>query len=155
MSGLNNANQYTPVPNRAPSPPATAYFSGFGNEDVPASMQGEPTARPDAQAHFAYSTTLRRHQVDANGHAATPIRPDFLAGGLTGVVGRAQRAWEHWKEGGTEALIENGWGEREPVKETESRKEGLSGQFSTWSIEVCLLDLLHEKLKFIQMLRTR
>jgi hypothetical protein len=126
----------THLSNRPPSPPATAYFSGFGDEDAPASMQQEPTAQPDAQAHFAYSTTLRRHQVDSAGYAMTPIRPDFLAGGFTNLVGRAQRAWEHWREGGTEALIENGWGESEPVKGVEPPKEGRSGQFSSWTVEV-------------------
>ena len=134
MASVNTAHPISP--NRPSSPPATAYFSGFGDEDVPASVQREPTAQPDAQAHFAYSTTLRRHHVDSAGYAATPIRPDFLADRFTNLVRIAQRSWEHWREGGTEALIQNGWGERESVKEVEPPKEGRSAQFSSWTVEV-------------------
>lgn len=38
------------------SPPASAYFQGFTGTE-------EPTASEDASAHFAYSTTLRRHNT--------------------------------------------------------------------------------------------
>jgi P-type Ca2+ transporter type 2C len=140
MAYVNTNNPYIPAQQRPPSPPATAYFSGFQNENegqAPAAgMQREPTAHTDAQAHFAYSTTLRRHQVDSAGYAATPIRPDFLADGFTTLLGKAQRAWDNWKSGGKDALLENGWGEREPTTEAEPPREGKSGQFASWSIEV-------------------
>jgi len=41
-------------PARSPSPPASAYFPML-------SSTSEPRPTPNAQAHFAYSTTLRRH----------------------------------------------------------------------------------------------
>lgn len=44
---------------RQPSPPASAYFSGFTGIE-------EPRATKDADAHFAYSTTLRRHNTEHN-----------------------------------------------------------------------------------------
>lgn len=47
---------YTHVP-RSPSPPASTYFSSFAGN-------AEPQPTPDANAHFAYSTTLRRHHPD-------------------------------------------------------------------------------------------
>ncbi|KAI0302439.1 calcium-transporting ATPase [Multifurca ochricompacta] len=62
-SGSSSTSPYTRrlhYPPRADSPPASAYFSPFvgdGND----SMEMQPT--PGAQAHFAYSTTLRRHSI--------------------------------------------------------------------------------------------
>ena len=44
-------------PQRSPSPPASAYF--------PLLSAGNTQGTPGAQAHFAYSTTLRRHNVDS------------------------------------------------------------------------------------------
>lgn len=49
---------YAALVTRSPSPPASAYFS-----DLP--LSEEPTAFKDATAHFAYSTTLRRHTSDS------------------------------------------------------------------------------------------
>ncbi|KAI5117984.1 hypothetical protein M0805_009201 [Coniferiporia weirii] len=43
---------------RDPSPPASAYFTGYAESE-------EPTASKDAGAHFAYSTTLRRHNAES------------------------------------------------------------------------------------------
>jgi P-type Ca2+ transporter type 2C len=140
MAYANTNNPYLPARQRSPSPPATAYFSGFQNDnedlDPAADMQREPTAHTDAQAHFAYSTTLRRHHVDSAGYAATPIRPDFLADGFTTLLGKAQRTWDNWRSGGNDALLENGWAEREPTTEAEPPREGKSGQFASWSVEV-------------------
>jgi P-type Ca2+ transporter type 2C len=56
---------------RSPSPPASAYFPMLSS-DPNASLQ--PTAGADA--HFAYSTTFRRHQVENS--LASPH--DFAAG---------------------------------------------------------------------------
>ena len=132
MSSTNN-HQYTPI--RPPSPPATTYFSGFSNDpNAPGHHPLEPTAHSDAQAHFAYSTTLRRHHVDSTGHAATPIHPDFFADGFTNLINHAQRTWDEWRGGNREETMENGW--RGGQRESEPPKEGTSGQFASWSIEV-------------------
>ncbi|KAH9036226.1 calcium-transporting ATPase [Lactarius pseudohatsudake] len=45
-------------PPRTSSPPASTYFSPLAGDD-----QMEMQPNPGAQAHFAYSTTLRRHSV--------------------------------------------------------------------------------------------
>ncbi|KAG8829989.1 High affinity Ca2+/Mn2+ P-type ATPase-like protein [Serendipita sp. 399] len=134
------ATTYVHTPNpyvsqRPPSPPATAYFSGFSNEHDPSGPYREPTAHTDAQAHFAYSTTLRRHHVDASGHAATtPIHPDFLADGFTHLLDRAKQAWSTWRGEETEGLMESGLINGAP-KEDQPAKEGNSGQFASWSTE--------------------
>ena len=45
---------------RTESPPASAYFSHFDGDH-----HHDPLpSRPDADAHFAYSTTLRRHTLE-------------------------------------------------------------------------------------------
>src|SRR6266545_4020497 len=47
---------------RSPSPPASAYFPLVAGDE-----HQRFQATPDAEAHFAYSTTLRRHHVDGTG----------------------------------------------------------------------------------------
>ena len=44
---------------RPASPPASAYFPSF-----PDGPYARPVAAPDAESHFAYSTTLRRHHTE-------------------------------------------------------------------------------------------
>ncbi|ETW74623.1 P-type ATPase [Heterobasidion irregulare TC 32-1] len=56
---------------RTPSPPASAYFSKFVGDEQ------EPQPTPDAQAHFAYSTTLRRHHLDGPLNLGTPHSSTF------------------------------------------------------------------------------
>ncbi|TFY50768.1 hypothetical protein EVJ58_g10897, partial [Rhodofomes roseus] len=49
--------------NRSSSPPASTYFTPYDG-----THHGEPQpSTPDANAHFAYSTTLRRHRPDGPG----------------------------------------------------------------------------------------
>lgn len=55
---------------RQPSPPASAYFSEFAGVD-------EPRVTKDAGAHFAYSTTLRRHNTEhysVNGASSSKLQ---------------------------------------------------------------------------------
>lgn len=55
-------------PPRTSSPPASAYFSQFAADDSHVAQ-----AAPDASSHFAYSTTLRRHQQEGPlGFTQTP-----------------------------------------------------------------------------------
>ncbi|KAF7782760.1 hypothetical protein Agabi119p4_2136 [Agaricus bisporus var. burnettii] len=63
-------------PNRTPSPPASAYFPLLSGD---ANAQLRPT--PDADIHFAYSTTLRRHHSDgaaltSPGHFAAAVEAE-------------------------------------------------------------------------------
>ncbi|KZT72352.1 calcium-transporting P [Daedalea quercina L-15889] len=54
--------------NRGSSPPASTYFTPYDG-----THHGEPQpATPEANAHFAYSTTLRRHRADGPLGLATP-----------------------------------------------------------------------------------
>jgi Ca2+-transporting ATPase len=46
---------------RSPSPPASTYFPS-----VSLDLDREPQPTPDADQHFAYSTTLRRHQREGS-----------------------------------------------------------------------------------------
>jgi Ca2+-transporting ATPase len=62
---MHSANAYGPP--RNPSPPASAYFPLL-SEDAGARLR--PT--PDAEAHFAYSSQLRRHQSDGAAALSSP-----------------------------------------------------------------------------------
>lgn len=85
---------YNVVPQQRPdSPPASAYFSGFSDP------HHEPTPTPGAQAHFAYSTTLRRHQLDS---VLTPDVQQF--GSLQPFVCRLEEAGGRLKKFIEEAI---------------------------------------------------
>lgn len=112
-----------PTQPRPASPPASTYFSGFtGPYDEPL-----PTA--GAQAHFAYSTTLRRHHVDG---VVSPDRPGF--GPLQPLVSTVEEAggWLRRQTDGArgdashEGALENGWvgssHSHQPQRETPSAK---------------------------------
>ncbi|EMD32983.1 hypothetical protein CERSUDRAFT_118411 [Gelatoporia subvermispora B] len=71
------ASPYYPY-QRTASPPASAYFSHFTGDP----HQDPLPNTPDATAHFAYSTTLRRHTVD---HLGLPT--PATAGTLPTVLG--------------------------------------------------------------------
>lgn len=136
MAHINTNNLYNNT--NSPSPPATAYFSGFSEDP---NARHEPTANPDAQAHFAYSTTLRRHHVDHAGHA-TPIRTDFFPDGLKNLTYQVTRMWDNWRAGGQEYLLENGWGEQDASRPSHTPKDGVSAQYASWSAEVSHFKLL-------------
>jgi Ca2+-transporting ATPase len=142
-------NPYAPVA-RQPSPPATAYFSGFSNETQ---REQEPTPHADAQAHFAYSTTLRRHHVDSTGHAiSTPISPSFFADRFNSLMTRTTRVWDGLTSNVREPLLEDGERERNASREARPAKEGKSGQFASWSAEVrstSLLEPFHLKVNML------
>lgn len=120
----NGAYNSVPAQPRPESPPASAYFSGF------AGPHDEPLPTPDASAHFAYSTTLRRHNVEAA--ASSEQREGF--GSLQPLVSRVQEAggWimnlADGVRGGRsrEDTVENGWGDpshsHRPHRETPAAK---------------------------------
>lgn len=85
----NAYNPSSPITPRPDSPPASAYFSGFSGP------HHEPLATPDAPAHFAYSTTLRRHHVE------TPITPELpMLGPLQPLVASVEEAGGWLKRSG-------------------------------------------------------
>ena len=125
-----------PPPGRSDSPPASAYFSNFAQDDAYAPR---PTA--DASAHFAYSTTLRRHHPE--GPLAFPqsppgptfprfddLRNTIAEEGPTGVWDRFVHFLKEFWPGGAEA-------EYQPVvTRREERKDTPSARFAHFSAEV-------------------
>ncbi|PPQ78974.1 hypothetical protein CVT25_002258, partial [Psilocybe cyanescens] len=66
-SNYRYGNQHSASIPRSPSPPASAYFPLLSADN---NTRLRPT--PDADAHFAYSTTLRRHQSESAAALASP-----------------------------------------------------------------------------------
>ncbi|KAG6828276.1 hypothetical protein H0H92_008547 [Tricholoma furcatifolium] len=60
-SASSTAHRNMYPPQRSPSPPASAYFQVLSAGDTRARLR----PNQDAEAHFAYSTTLRRHPSEA------------------------------------------------------------------------------------------
>lgn len=80
---------------RSPSPPASAYFPS-----VSLDQDREPEPTPDAEQHFAYSTTLRRHQPEGSlsllqNPTAAGFRDMATEWGNEGAVGLWQKVWGH------------------------------------------------------------
>lgn len=116
-------------PNRSPSP-ASAYFE-FPSSGDDASTRLRPT--PNAEAHFAYSTTLRRHPSEA----AVLASPAYFAKAVNEeastlwskvvglITGKHQDEYTRMENGATTPLSQ------EPPTST------ASAQFAHTSIEVC------------------
>lgn len=64
-----NRSATLPPPPRPSSPPASAYYAQYAQDDL---HELQPTGG-DPSSHFAYSTTLRRHHVE--GPLGTPQTP--------------------------------------------------------------------------------
>ena len=110
-------------PARADTPPASAYFTNIPS----GSHAHEARPTPDAGAHFAYSTTLRRHAADDHALASTQqvLRDEGAAGlwhkAVDVITGAQQQA-------------QNGYAQA-PREET---GETASGKFAHYTIEVRL-----------------
>ncbi|KAG6918869.1 hypothetical protein DXG01_010933 [Tephrocybe rancida] len=114
---------------RSPSPPASAYFP---------LISGDTNARlwstPDAEAHFAYSTTLRRHPSEA----AALSSPAHLA---NAVNAEAQTLWSRavgyvtGRRSDYESLVETG--RVTPPVERDVQSNTASAQFAHTSAQVC------------------
>lgn len=117
---------------RSPSPPASAYFPLL-SADTEARFR--PTA--DAESHFAYSTTLRRHQSE--GAAALKSPAVFAAAvnaeafslwtrAVNAVTGRQDNEYQR---------VENGT----PGISTEVSKDTASAKFAHCTVDVSLIQL--------------
>ena len=120
---------------RSPSPPASAYFPLIPGDSSHPRFQ----ATPNAEAHFAYSTSLRRHHVD-NATLASP------GGFATAVNTEATNLWTR--------LVNFVAGQKHDYQPVESRetpapqqrteaKDTLSAKFAHCSVEVCTFILLY------------
>lgn len=123
------ARSPTYPPMRSSSPPASAYFSQFTGDH-----HGEPVpTTPDASAHFAYSTTLRRHHVEQ------PLAHPPTLGELRTVVaeegpsGLWQRATQTLKGLFSQEDLRGGYEQLPSQKETQDTP---SARFAHCSIEV-------------------
>ncbi|GJE98186.1 calcium-transporting ATPase [Phanerochaete sordida] len=120
-----------PPPRTTGSPPASAYFTQYANDD---SHVLEPTV-PDANAHFAYSTTLRRHYPEPMTFPPTPhanleeFRHVVAEEGAAGLLQRAVAFVRSYLPGSQPEDYE-----RLPVHRDEP-KDTPSARFAHYSIE--------------------
>lgn len=128
LSYVNTSYGYSPVAQREPSPPASTYFANFPTDP---DSHADPVPLANAQEHFAYSTTLRRHHIEDP--LTTPIRRGEFAEGFNAFTYRLRRLWDQWKFRGRDPGLENGLGGPGPP---EPPKEGVSVVFASRSIEV-------------------
>lgn len=113
---------------RSESPPASAYFP---------LLSADSNARlrpvPDAEAHFAYSTTLRRHPAEltmASTAQAVNAEASSLWSKFVGTV-TGQRQKDEYGE-----RMENGHVIAADVP-GEGKRDTASAQFAHYSVEVC------------------
>ncbi|KAI0752814.1 calcium-transporting ATPase [Daedaleopsis nitida] len=120
---------------RSESPPASAYFSQFSGDH----HQEPQPSRPDTNAHFAYSTTLRRHTLE--GPLGLPPPPP--GGGITSIgelrsVVETEGARGLWERTGGRliaAFTQREQYERLPMHKEESQRESVSARFAHYSIQ--------------------
>ncbi|KAI1790315.1 calcium-transporting ATPase [Ganoderma leucocontextum] len=130
------ANSRAPVyaQHRNESPPASAYFSHFPGND----HELQPTT-PDAHAHFAYSTTLRRHTLEGPlGMPSTPVRNTVPSIGELKAVMETEGVKGVWERTGGRLLAAFSGGEqyeRLPTHREEGERESASARFAHCSIQ--------------------
>ncbi|KAF9463547.1 Ca-transporting ATPase [Collybia nuda] len=112
---------------RSPSPPASAYFPLLSADH---SARLRPTA--DAEAHFAYSTTLRRHQSEASALASPAHLASAVNAEATSLWSRAVGAITGQRQDDYGGGMENG--RTSPPQRGEPR-ETASARFAHFSVE--------------------
>lgn len=116
---------------RSPSPPASAYFPLL-SADTDARFR--PT--PDAESHFAYSTTLRRHQSEGAAALKSP------AGFAAAVNAEAHSLWRRatnvitGQQSNDYQRVENGTA---GVSTDEVIKDTASAKFAHCAVDVSLI----------------
>jgi P-type Ca2+ transporter type 2C len=115
---------------RTDSPPASAYFSSFTNQGHGIHGQAIPSA--DADSHFAYSTTLRRHHTEGMG-VFPPANSYGYNSGEMNLLSRALRAFGITTQGATTRNDRTTSQSTEPLEDTPASK------FAGLSIEVRFL----------------
>jgi hypothetical protein len=120
-------------PDRTPSPPASAYFPLLSGDT---NAQLRPL--PDADIHFAYSTTLRRHHSDgaaltSPGHFAAAVEAEATSlwkRALLTVTGQPVPETPNLEHGLPTARAPPGGGLQE------ERKDTISAKFAHYSVGV-------------------
>ncbi|KAJ7072897.1 Ca-transporting ATPase [Mycena amicta] len=114
-------------PQRSASPPASTYFPQLSADGANARLR--PTA--DAESHFAYSTTLRRHHVDG-----LPLSPtDFASAVNTEASNLWTRAVNVVTGRSADVDLEEGRGGRETPQPKPEPKDTMSARFAHSSVE--------------------
>ncbi|PPQ83830.1 hypothetical protein CVT26_005189, partial [Gymnopilus dilepis] len=123
----------TAVP-RSPSPPASAYFPLLSANEHTHTPRFRPT--PNAEAHFSFSTQLRRHQSEG---AAALSSPAVFAAAVnaeaTSLWTRVINLITGRKADGYQA-VENG--RASPVSAREAAKETASGRWAHETVEATI-----------------
>lgn len=126
---------------RSESPPASAYFSHITGDHH---YEPQPT-RPDANAHFAYSTTLRRHALE--GPLGLPHPPPGSGisslGELRTVVETegAKGLWDRTVGRLAAASTQREQYERLPMHKEDPQKESASARFAHCSAQVSVVHI--------------
>jgi Ca2+-transporting ATPase len=127
LSPIASSSSYNPIQTRSESPPASAYFPLLS-----ADSNARLRPLPDAEAHFAYSTTLRRHQADASTLAST----------AQAVNAEASSLWSRAVGAITGQQQESDYGERMEngqaviSAQSERNDQTASARFAHYSVEV-------------------
>jgi P-type Ca2+ transporter type 2C len=126
-----NASQgFYPGFPRSDSPPASSYFPGVSQD-----AEGEPRPTAGADAHFAYSTTLRRHNTDGPlGSAVMPDAEAVQSLWQMAVKAVTRERHEHYER------LENGHARPVPLEHVQ-QKDTPSAKFAHCTVEVSCLYL--------------
>jgi P-type Ca2+ transporter type 2C len=127
-------HSFYPVPLRGDAPPASSYFPTLCEEE-----HSEPQPTPEAQAHFAYSTTLRRHRrEDSFGKMGVREADTDVQSLWTKAIG-----YITGQEGERYERLENG--HAEPPSTYEERRNTFSARFAHSTVEVCYTYSVYHK----------
>ncbi len=114
---------------RPESPPASTYFPLLAGDADNSGLRPVP----DAESHFAYSTTLRRHALDGSLSSPTEF--------AQAVNAEASSLWSRALRTVTgqppERNVESGRGTPQPTIQRHQTKETLSARFAHCTIQVC------------------
>ena len=130
LSGRN----YTHHQSSRSSPPASAYFTRFSGDE-------EQTPSKDANAHFAYSTTLRRHAPEVSLSCSSPNGSTLESIGHI-VSAESAGIWDRLR-----AFVTGSDHSRLPTYDTELARElgpkalheTFSSVYARYTIEVCVV----------------
>lgn len=123
---VNQGYSFAQAPARSPSPPASSYFPLLSNTDA------EPQPLRDAEAHFAYSTTLRRHQPE--NALTSPAEIAFMVNAEASSLWQKAVSVVTGRPLSQEPNLENGHAFTEGLKE--ERPDTISARFAHYTVEV-------------------
>jgi Ca2+-transporting ATPase len=127
LTPIASSSSYHRIQGRSESPPASAYFPLLS-----ADSNARLRPMPDAEAHFAYSTTLRRHPTEltmASTAQAVNAEASSLWSKLISVITGRRRKDDYGER------MENGHVITDEPNEV--KRDTASARFAHYSVEVC------------------